>query len=87
MKMCCSLLKHPPQIYYNFKRKSTKGWSIQAMVMDFLGGLFSLIALLLELYVNPKLHINKTKLFLSVISMIYDVTYIIQHYVLYGDIK
>jgi cystinosin len=27
-KMFSTLLKHPPQIYYNFKRKSTKGWSI-----------------------------------------------------------
>ena len=27
-KMFSTLLKHPPQIYYNFVRKSTKGWSI-----------------------------------------------------------
>lgn len=27
-KMFSSLLKHPPQIYLNYKRKSTKGWSI-----------------------------------------------------------
>jgi len=46
-KMFSTLLKHPTQIYYNFKRKSTKGWSIEGMIMDFLGGLFSLIALLL----------------------------------------
>jgi hypothetical protein len=46
-KMFSTLLKHPPQIYFNFKRKSTKGWSIEGMMMDFLGGLFSLIALLL----------------------------------------
>lgn len=27
-KMFSTLLKHPPQIYFNFKRKSTRGWSI-----------------------------------------------------------
>lgn len=53
--------------------------------MDFLGGFFSLIALILELYLNPTLHINKTKLFLSVMSMIYDATYMIQHFLLYGN--
>ncbi len=83
--MLSTLLKHPTQIYYNFKRKSTKGWSIEGMIMDFSGGLFSLIALLLQLYINPKLHLNITKLFLSVMSMIYDAAYMTQHFVLYGD--
>ena len=27
-KKFSTLLKHPPQIFHNFKRKSTKGWSI-----------------------------------------------------------
>lgn len=27
-KMFSTLLKHPPQIFFIFKRKSTKGWSI-----------------------------------------------------------
>jgi hypothetical protein len=53
--------------------------------MDFLGGLFSLIALLLQLYISPKFYINTAKLFLSIMSMFYDVTYMVQHYVLYGD--
>lgn len=53
--------------------------------MDFLGGLFSLVALLLELYINPHTHVNKAKLFLAVMSMVYDVTYMVQHFVLYGD--
>jgi cystinosin len=83
-KMFSTLLKHPPQIYHNFKRKSTKGWSITGMIMDFFGGFFSLIALLLELSINPEFHVNHAKLFLSIVSMIYDVTYMIQHYGLYG---
>ena len=83
--MFSSLLKHPPQIYYNFKRKSTKGWSIEGIIMDFLGGFFSLIALLLELHINPNVHINKAKLFLSFNSMLYDITYMVQHYILYGE--
>ena len=53
--------------------------------MDFLGGLFSLIALLLNLYLNPRFHINMAKLFLSIMSMVYDVTYMVQHYFLYEN--
>jgi cystinosin len=55
------------------------------MILDFNGGLFSFIQLILEFYLNPNLHINITKLFLSLISMVYDVTYMIQHYVLYRN--
>ncbi len=46
-KMFSTLLKHPPQLYHNFKRKSTKGWSIVGMLMDFTGGMFSFIQILL----------------------------------------
>lgn len=42
-----SLLKHPPQIYYNFKRKSTKGWDITSRLLDFGGGLFSFLQIFL----------------------------------------
>lgn len=43
-----ALLKHPPQIYYNFLRKSTKGWNINSRILDFGGGFFSFLQLFLK---------------------------------------
>lgn len=52
--------------------------------MDAMGGLFSFIQLILQLYLDNEMKINVTKLLLSVFSMSYDIVYMVQHYVLYG---
>lgn len=41
IKLAISTLKYLPQFYWNYKRKSTKGWSIFNILMDLTGGLFS----------------------------------------------
>jgi PQ loop repeat. len=38
------------QAYMNFKRKSTVGWSIGNVLLDFAGGLFSLLQMLILAY-------------------------------------
>ncbi len=40
-KLAISSLKYLPQLYWNYKRKSTAGWSIFNILMDLTGGLFS----------------------------------------------
>lgn len=40
-KLAISTLKYLPQFYWNYKRKSTKGWSIFNIIMDLTGGLLS----------------------------------------------
>lgn len=40
-KLAISTLKYLPQFYWNYQRKSTKGWSIFNIIMDLTGGLFS----------------------------------------------
>jgi len=47
-----SLLKHPPQIYYNYKRKSTKGWDITSRSLDLAGGCFSFLQIFLLLSID-----------------------------------
>jgi hypothetical protein len=45
-----TLLKYVPQAYMNFKRKSTYGWSIGTVLFDLIGGLLSLLQMLLIAY-------------------------------------
>ena len=42
-KLSISFLKYLPQFYWNYKRKSTVGWSIANILLDLTGGLFSFI--------------------------------------------
>jgi len=38
VKVGCTLLKYMPQAYFNYQRKSTVGWSIGNILLDFTGG-------------------------------------------------
>lgn len=42
------------QAYMNFRRKSTEGWSIGNVLLDFTGGSFSLLQMFLQSYNNGK---------------------------------
>ena len=42
IKLGSTLIKYIPQAYYNFARKSTSGWSIGNVLLDFSGGMFSI---------------------------------------------
>lgn len=84
-KLSISFLKYLPQMYWNWKRKSTKGWSILNILLDFTGGFFSFVQLGMESSNGLHLNINPVKLALSIICMIYDIIFIVQHYFLYAD--
>jgi cystinosin len=47
-KLCISTLKYLPQMYWNYQRKSTVGWSIFNIIMDLTGGSLSFLQMLLE---------------------------------------
>ena len=53
-KLAISNLKYLPQLYWNYKRKSTKGWSIFNILMDFTGGAGSFLQLALEVSFGEK---------------------------------
>ena len=42
------------QAYMNYQRKSTQGWSIGNVLLDFTGGAFSLLQMFLLSYNNGK---------------------------------
>ena len=46
VKLAISLTKYMPQVYLNYTRKSTDGWSIHNVLLDFTGGLLSVVQLL-----------------------------------------
>lgn len=88
LKLVISLLKYIPQALMNYSRKSTMGFSITNIQLDLFGGILALLQTLFDslfpildwsvIFGNP------VKLALALVSIGFDVIFIIQHYVLYG---
>jgi cystinosin len=92
VKIGMSVCKNIPQIMYNYNRKSTHGWPILMIWLDFLGALLSFVQLLLDAYVAGDMTAvfdNKPKLLLSIQVFIADAIFFVQHYYLYyeSDVK
>ncbi|XP_052097959.1 cystinosin-like isoform X1 [Mytilus californianus] len=86
VKLGVTLIKYVPQAYMNFKRKSTEGWSIGNVILDFTGGSFSLLQMFLLAYNSDdwsSIFGDPTKFGLGFFSILFDILFIIQHYVLY----
>ena len=54
VNLAITFLLFPCKAYMNFKRKSTVGWSIGNVLLDFTGGSFSIIQMFLLAYNNSK---------------------------------
>jgi cystinosin len=87
-----TFIKYIPQVYLNYKRKSTVGWSLENVMLDFMGGMFSFLQIIINTSFQGKPLFNDTsdgfnivKFMLSIITMIYDIIFMVQHYVLYRD--
>ncbi|GAA5794939.1 hypothetical protein HPULCUR_000288 [Helicostylum pulchrum] len=52
IKLIVSFIKYLPQVWVNYKRKSTQGWSVQYIIWDLSGGVLSIIQLLLDAYID-----------------------------------
>ncbi|XP_073681989.1 cystinosin isoform X1 [Garra rufa] len=88
IKLGVTLVKYIPQAYMNFRRKSTEGWSIGNVLLDFTGGSFSLLQMFLQAYNNDKWKFifgDPTKFGLGVLSIFFDIIFITQHYCLYRN--
>lgn len=87
VKLAITLMKYLPQAILNWKLKSTKGWSIENILLDFTGGSLSLGQELMDSAVQndwSNIAGNPVKFGLGLVSMVYDVIFMIQHYALYG---
>ncbi|XP_070591530.1 cystinosin isoform X2 [Erythrolamprus reginae] len=86
IKLGITLIKYFPQAYLNFSRKSTRGWSIGNVLLDFTGGAFSLMQMFLQSYNNDAWKLifgDPTKFGLGLFSIVFDIVFMIQHYCLY----
>jgi cystinosin len=86
-KLLSSLLKYIPQLLWNRKRESTQGWSVCSVFMDLTGGIFSVLEIILELVFIYHFKLNITKLLLGSLTIIYDLLFVYQHYILYPSSK
>lgn len=74
------------EAYMNFHYKSTEGWSIGNVLLDFTGGSFSLLQMFLQSYNNDQWTLifgDPTKFGLGVFSIFFDIVFFIQHFCLY----
>ncbi|KAL3993642.1 lysosomal Cystine Transporter family protein [Acanthocheilonema viteae] len=88
IKMAITICKYFPQALMNFRRRNTAGWSIGNVLLDFLGGLMDITQMILQgantddwsiFYGNP------VKFGLGLVSMQFDVIFMVQHYCLYRN--
>lgn len=74
----------------NYRYQSTEGWSIGNILFDIFGGLLSLIQMFL-LAINysdwSSILGSITKLVLAIVSITFDLIFIVQHYFLYRNKK
>uniref|UniRef100_A0A7N0TQ06 Cystinosin homolog n=1 Tax=Kalanchoe fedtschenkoi TaxID=63787 RepID=A0A7N0TQ06_KALFE len=86
IQVSMTIIKYTPQAVMNFRRKSTDGFSIGNIILDLGGGLANYAQMAMQsidqhTWVNFYGNIGKT--LLSLISVSFDLLFIIQHYVLY----
>lgn len=81
-------MKYIPQAWSNYKRKSTVGWSIGNVLLDLTGGTLSFMQQSLDAYNASDwtmIYGNPVKFVLALVSIAFDILFIIQHYVLYPE--
>lgn len=86
IKLGITLIKYCPQAYMNYRRKSTSGWSIGNIILDFTGGSLSILQMMLIAYNNDdwgSIFGDPTKFGLGFFSILFDVFFMLQHYVFY----
>jgi cystinosin len=86
VKMSVTLIKYMPQVLMNYRRKSTAGWSIWQILLDFSGGLLSDTQLVLDCWMQGDwsgITGNLAKFFLGFVSIFFDIIFMLQHYVFY----
>merc|ERR1712045_342064 len=86
VKLGITLIKYVPQAVMNYRRKSTVGWSIGNILLDFTGGMLSMVQMFLIAYNNDdwnSLFGDPTKFGLGLFSVVFDIFFMLQHYVFY----
>ncbi|XP_031640201.1 cystinosin homolog isoform X2 [Contarinia nasturtii] len=90
IKLTITLIKYLPQAYMNYQRKSTIGWSIGNVLLDFTGGTLSMLQMMLNAHNYDdwvSIFGDPTKFGLGLFSVMFDILFLLQHYVFYREPK
>lgn len=88
-KILLTILKYVTQIIFNYRRKSTYGWSSLNTIFDLLGSFFSLTQVIYDYsndlidkdyYKNP---LNFVKVMLGIVTIFFDFILFIQRFIVY----
>nr|POE86920.1 cystinosin like [Quercus suber] len=88
--LAMTVFKYFPQVLFNIQRRSTSGWSVSQVLLDFVGGILSLAQLMIDSASQADwsgLVGNPVKLGLANTSLLFDIIFLTQHYVLYGAVE
>jgi len=86
VKISVTFIKYMPQILTNFRNRSTHGWSIEQILLDFLGGILSIAQLGIDSYLQHDwsgITGNPVKFALGNFAIFFDIIFMVQHYWLY----
>lgn len=90
IKVVLTTVKYTPQAVMNYRLQSTAGFSIWAILLDLLGGTFSLAQLALDSSLQADwsgITGNASKFMLGNVSVFFDIVFIYQHYWLYRTVR
>lgn len=76
VKLVITMVKYIPQVMTNYRRQSTEGWSIDQILMDIVGGVLSVLQLVIDSSLQADwsgLTNNSVKLGLGVLSIFFDI--------------
>ncbi len=84
-KAIITFVKYMPQVYLNYVRKSTDGWSIENIILDLTGGTFSLLQQVIDTVARGQPFFgedsfNIVKFMLSIMSIVFDIIFLFQHF-------
>jgi len=89
MKVLISFVKYIPQVYLNWKRKRTDGWSLENVLLDLVGGVLSFIQIFIDWADSGTTSqfsggLNVAKFLLAIVCIVFDLIFLFQHYILYN---
>ncbi len=92
MKVLISFVKYLPQVYLNWYRKTTTGWSLENVLLDLVGGVLSFIQIFIDWADSGATSqfsggLNIAKFLLAIVCILFDGIFLFQHYVLYNPAK
>ncbi len=81
------IIRYLPQVYMNYKNKSTEGWSISNVICEFVG-LVSFLVILIGFKDSSIIKVNREMYYGDLIAVIINLmvcgVFLIQHYLLYA---